>query len=493
LPASPVLSLTPGRLIAVVVALALVARLALVLSADPYLTPDSRAYMRVAENIYANFCVSRSDPAGGECAPLWGAGNQPPGYPVFIAAAWAIGGKSPLPVLILQSIAASAAIGWLAWSILVLLRRRDMAIAVGCVLALSPLEIGFSRAVLTEGLATSATLWVLAELFLSLAEGRLRLLPLGVALAAAMFIRFDGILLCLLAAGIAFHLHPAGLALRRGAVLALIVLAPIAGWTLRSMAVGLPALPAFTTAEHDWAAPAGPFQWAASWIETPEQAAEFLNPMMEASYRKARVPPTAYAMPDERQRVENLLARLAAYDGKPVPADVNQAFLALAAERRAGHPLTIYLLRPMVRSFAIWSDPYSSFAWPIGFGTAAALEIAHTINRDGLPGLLAMTAKYPLQAAGKILVNGYRIAIVIGFLLAILVARREPALRPIIVLTGAYAVIRTVFFTAIFVPGVEIRFIVEALPGLEIACALAAVAWLLPRAQSVKPARFIQA
>lgn len=482
--ARSVVSLRPSRLIALVVALALAARLALVLSADPYLTPDSRAYIRVAENIYTNFCVSRLDPASGECVPLWGAGNQPPGYPAFIATAWRLDGKSLLPVLVLQSIAASATIGWLTWSLLVLMRRGDMALVAGCVLALSPLEIGFSRAVLTEELATTTTLWVLAELFLSLAAGRLRLLTLGTALTAAILIRFDGALLCLLAAGVAFRLHPFALALRRGAILALIVVAPVAGWTLRSMALGLPPVPVLTTAEHDWVAPAGPFQWAATWVETSEQAAEFLIPMMEASYRKIRVPPTAYVMPGERQRVEGLLTRLAAYDGRPVPPDVDQDFRALAAERRLAHPVAAVLLTPLARSLAIWSDPYSSFAWPIGFGTAAALEITHTIDRDGRRGLFAMVAKYPLQAAGKTVVNGYRFIILAGFLFVIVCAGRGvlPTLRPIIIVTAGYAVIRTVFFTAIFVPGVEIRYIVEALPGLEVVCALAAVAWLLPQA-----------
>ena len=467
-----------------VVALALAARFALVFSADPYLTPDSRVYIRVAENIYTNFCVSRSDPAGGECRPLWAAGNQPPGYPAFIALAWVLGGKSPLPVLILQSIAASAAIGWLVWSILALMRRRDMALAVGCVLALSPLEIGFSRAVLTESLATTTTLWVFAELFLSFAAGRLRLLSLGAALAAAVFVRFDGALLCLLAAGAAFYLHPAGGALRRGAILALIVALPVGGWTLRSLAVGLPPLPIFTTAEHDWDAPAGPFQWAATWVTTPEQAAEFLIPMMEASYGRAKVPAAAYVTPDERQRIELLLTRLAAYDNKPVPPDIDEAFRTLAAERRRAHSLATFVLKPMARALAIWGDPYSSFAWPIGFGTAAALEIAHTIDRDGARGLLAMIARYPLQSAGKIVVNGYRIVILAAFIFVAVLAARGMFrdIRPVIAATAAYAIIRTLFFTAIFVPGVEIRFVVEALPGLEIVGALAAVLWLLPRA-----------
>src|SRR5471030_1939667 len=150
------------RLVALVIVIAVIPRLALVLTTEPLDTPDSSTYLTVAENIWSNLCVSRSDPASAACKPHWG-GNQLPGYPAFIALAWRIGGKSLSAILVGQSIAASLAIGWLVHAVLAFTRRRDMAFAAGLVLALSPLEIGYARALLTEALAMATTIWVLAE------------------------------------------------------------------------------------------------------------------------------------------------------------------------------------------------------------------------------------------------------------------------------------------------------------------------------------------
>src|SRR6185437_11916384 len=109
----------PHKLIFGLVVLACLPRLILVFSTSYYSTPDSRAYIRVAENIASNFCVSRSDPVSGLCEPSWGAGNQLPGYAAFIAVAWLFGKHSLIAVLLLQSLAAGFAIGRLAYAVLV--------------------------------------------------------------------------------------------------------------------------------------------------------------------------------------------------------------------------------------------------------------------------------------------------------------------------------------------------------------------------------------
>lgn len=473
------------RLIALIIVIAVVPRLALVLSTEPLDTPDSSTYLTVAENIQLNFCVSRSDPASGACKPHWG-GNQLPGYPAFIALAWLIGGKSLLSILVLQSIAASLAIGWLAHAVLVYSGRRDMAFAAGCVLALSPLEIGYARALLTEALAMATTIWVLAELILSLSVRRLRLLPLGVALVAAIFIRLDGVLLCALAAGIAFHLHSFGAALRRGSALALIVAVPLGAWATRSIAEGLPPYPTVAAAEHDWSVPRGIHQWATSWIETTEQAAEFIYPINEGDYSIAKVPPDARIGPAERERAEALLATLAAHDDEPVPTEIDDAFSVLAAEQRYANPFETYFRLPVKRSLFLWDDPYSSFGWPIGFRTHQSVEIARTIDRGGTAGLWAMALRYPVQSAGKLILDVYRAVLLAVFLL---VAGRSGGeslrlLRPIIAIAGAYAILRTMFFSAWIV---ETRYIVEAFPGLEIVCALGILSYFVTRSTLSRP------
>ena len=53
----------------------------------PWFEGDGTVYVAVARNILENACVSMSDPQSAACVPHWG-GNQPPGYPAFIAVAW---------------------------------------------------------------------------------------------------------------------------------------------------------------------------------------------------------------------------------------------------------------------------------------------------------------------------------------------------------------------------------------------------------------------
>src|SRR5262249_45585232 len=132
------------RVTLVVMAIACLCRLAMVFLTAPDANPDAFAYTTVAANIYQHPCVSRSDPASGLCKPNWG-GNQPlPGYTAFISLAWLIGGVSTTAILALQSVAAAAAVARFAYAILAFTQRASLAFAAGCLLAVSPLQIGFS-------------------------------------------------------------------------------------------------------------------------------------------------------------------------------------------------------------------------------------------------------------------------------------------------------------------------------------------------------------
>ena len=121
-------------------------------------------------------------------------------------------------------------------------RNEKIALACGLIIAISPLEVAWPRYLQTETLALATTMWVIAELFLSLSEGRLRLFSLFLALTAAAFIRLDGILLCIPVALTAFLIYRPLEALWRGAILALLFSLPLAGWTARNIIVELPRL-----------------------------------------------------------------------------------------------------------------------------------------------------------------------------------------------------------------------------------------------------------
>ena len=454
------------RLAFLVFGIALFARLVYVLSTDPYSTPDSDAYQTVAENIYQNFCVSRSNPAGAACAPSWG-GNHLPGYPAVIAFAWLLGGKSVRSILILQSVLASLAAARLAVAIFAHRKRFDMAFAAGILLSLSPLEVGFTRSLLTETAAIATTEWVLAELILSLAERRLRLLSLGTALSAAIFMRYDGVLLCLLAAGVGFYLHPVGVAFRRGAILVLIVLLTLTLWAYRSVAVGLPYFPPVATAGHEWAPPTNMLRWGMTWIDTPEQEAEFIFPLLDGRYHLVKVPPSAYVSGREQAEVERQLGALLVQEGNPVPPEIDRAFEPLVTARLFCYPVTTFIYKPIARIFTVWGNINSSYGWPIGFGVNRALAIAEQIEHGGTGGLVAVILRYPFQAAGKAAISGYKFLVLAICLIAVFAHRKRSlaAIWEITALAGAYAIIRTAVLVSGVLPTIEIRIIAEAFPG----------------------------
>lgn len=259
----------PWKLYALVAVLALTPRLLLVFFYQG-IGGDTAIYETVALNILKNACVSVSSPVDGACIPHWG-GNQLPGYPVFLAAVWSVFGKSALAANVVQSVLWTAAACYLVRAVWRFTGKWSAALLVGVVLALSPLQIPWVRMTLTETSAFTTTLWVFAELILSLADRRLRAVPLGIALAAAIFVRYDQIFLCLAVAAVGFYLYTPVQALKRGLVIALVVAAPLMAWTARNMVVGLDVVPHALTLEDGGVPPLGYIAWGNTWTTNQYQ------------------------------------------------------------------------------------------------------------------------------------------------------------------------------------------------------------------------------
>ena len=237
-------------------------------------------------------------------------------------------------------------------------------VVVGMVMALSPLQVAWPRYTQTETLALTATIWVFAEILASFAEARLRAAPLGFAVLAATFIRLDGILLCLPIAIAGFMLHRPTEAIRRGAVAAIILLLPIAGWTVRNVALGVPVMPATMVMPDNAPAPIGYLKWGSTWISEVYQLAGWGFGVNRFNYDSIHIDNKAFDSPAEKQRVMGWLTKLAKYKGKPFPSDIDANFAKLARERAARAPLRTYVVLPVERAIALWSNPFSSFGWP---------------------------------------------------------------------------------------------------------------------------------
>lgn len=447
--------------------------------AYPDVIGDGQVYLAVARNILDNACVSQSDPATGTCIPHWG-GNQLPGYPAFVAASIWLGGWMFGDVVATgtaQSLVAALVAMRLAYALTKFLPISRVIMVAGLVLGLSAVHVPWSRLIMTESLAISLAIWLFAELLLSHAQGRLRVLPIAFVLVCSTFVRYDGILLAVPVALVGLRLHNPVAAIRRGAMITLIVAVPLAAWTARSVAVGLPVLPPVTnsTDAEDAVGPNGFFSWLRTWVGNQDELKAALWPALRLHYTAIDLPERAYLDDSERVQVASLLGRLVAHDGETIPPDIDAAFAEMAVSRRAARPWERWIATPIRRVLWMSLHPLTSVAWPQD--AAVVRRIRATLARGEVAEAVRISFAHPLTPGGK-LVNLFYPFLLYGLLAFVVVsrgARSAPCAGLLLQLSVSYWIARAGFFAVVLgVP--ESRLLVEALPGLEIAVAVGILA-----------------
>ena len=153
---------------------------------------DWDSYGTVAENIYKGHGVSLS--IAPPFQPDFG-GNSFPGYPAFIAGVWSLSGKSDAAVRWAQAFLFAVSIGLFG----ICLERAFAGRAIGLVFAwlaaLSPLTMAWSRSLQVEALSMAGLLFYFSALLISFHEGRIRVLPISLAILFSLSLRTDAILL----------------------------------------------------------------------------------------------------------------------------------------------------------------------------------------------------------------------------------------------------------------------------------------------------------
>jgi hypothetical protein len=430
---------------------------------------DWPTYSRIAENILRGCGVSLSAPGSPECIPHFG-GNHLPGFPLFVAGVWWLFDHSDAAIRVVQIILYCLALARLIWAVEQYGRSRALTIGVGLVVAVSPLQIAWPRFTETESLSIAVAIWFFAEILASLVERRLRALPIATAIVAAVWLRWDGLLLCIPVACAAFYLHPPLVAVRRGALVALVVALPLAGWVARNWAVGIPFTPPYMMiTERPAPLPVGYAFWAATWSSDEYQRMGWCWPLTFQLYRTIELDDRAFDSDEERDRVNALLARLGTYEGQPFPTDIDAAFGQIGRERASRAPLRTFVMLPARRALALWSNPWSSFAWPneMPLGDQERLTASRSVR-----GLLNLAMAYPLQATSKTLTGAYRYLLTALFLLVLMLSllTRFAKHRPAILLVAAWVLSRTLFFA--ITNNVETRFTAVTAPAMELAVVL---------------------
>ena len=430
---------------------------------------DGQTYAKVAENILAGCGVAINDLSDTECVPHFG-GNQGPGYPAFIALVWALSGHSDLAVRLVQVSFYIASILYIVDAIYRYTASEKQAMIVGLVLALSPLHLAWPRFFFAETLALAATLWLFAELIKSLQLSNLRILPIGIALIVATFIRLDAVLLLVPVAVTGFIIHRPFTALKKGLVIALILFLPWTGWLVRNVAVGLDSVFSPLSVEQNREAE-GLYRWENTWSTNVYTSSAIHFPTGSRAYDKIVIDEDAFISNSEKKRVKTLLSELKQYVGEPFPKHIDEQFAFLATTRIQDDRLSYLLFKPIRRVFSLWLNLNAGMGWP-GFSDKLSYKKRIELASGGLWAKVLLLKEYPAIVAGKIIVNAWKILLYFLFIIALwlsLKSNNHPY-RDIMILALSFVLARSALSG--WMNQIEARFSVMQMPIIELATVL---------------------
>jgi len=455
----------------VVVLMAFLPRLGMISLGGEHAGGDSIGYLKVATNILDNFCVSLADPSSALCTPHWG-GNQLPGYPAFIAAVWGLFGRSIEAVLVAQSLVFGLTVAYLCS---VLARAHVVTGAVWLVataLAFSPALIGWSRSVLTECLSITVAIWLLAELIRSWDLRELRPVVVGSALFVGLLVRYDFVLATVPVALCGFMLHPPLEALRRGLIVAMMIVLPLGAWTVRSVLQGLPPTPPFGQTLSGEPLPNGVHSWIGTWMDDQYGFRSSVWALVRWDYRSLRPPPSAYVSMHEQSAVENMLTELRDhYQGRVVPTVIDAKFMDFATSRIRAQPFDRWILLPLRRIASMWLSPYPSMGWPAEIEDNRREAMRHTVEKTK-GGILEALRQDTYRVVVKAAVTAHRYALGgVAIVLAFFAWRtKSDFLQYMSALCVGYALVRTLVFSQTLL--IETRYLAPSFAWLDVLAAL---------------------
>lgn len=466
-------------LIFTVAVTALAARLPIIYGLQVF-AGDSVTYVKVAENILFNGCVSYSPPAGGMCVPHQG--GHFPGITSIVAAVWFVFGKSYTAALFTQAVISAAAFSRLTYAVFTLTNSRKLALLAGIVLSVSPIYLGLSSTFRTDGFSVASSAWVLAEFMLCWHYQQIRIWWVAASLVFAVFVRLDGILLCLFVPLLAIRLHPLRSAVIRTAIIAILVVTPLAGWMVRNVAAGL--APVLTSMAVDGSPmPPGYMAWINTFVTNQPETWKWVHLATEYQYDRLDIEAPVFIDGEEQKRFVQLRDRLVpAHVGQPMPQSVDREFMELAQRREKlqgpFHDLGIL----GKRAFSLWyGEPRYVYYWPV-----IIYDVTWEAIRAAKSGDFAKLTTVTIGQWVKLGVTGaitlYRWALPLVFFVLFFKFWRMPT--PISLLYWCTLVLAaTKTFIIALGPIINVRYVVAVYPFMEMAIILGvAHLWAMRRA-----------
>ena len=287
-----------------------------------------------------------------------------PGYPLFLAACFAVFGvgnyAAVVVVQMVVDLAGCALLGLLAER----LWGRRAGLAAVWLAAVCPFTANYSVVVLAETLSAFCVVVALVALE-RWDAGRLWgwVMMLGCVLSAAVLLRPDeGILAAVVVAvmlwvGLRRRDGGVGRRVAPAVVSALLVVLPLGLWTARNWRVFhviQPLAPRYAN-DPDEAVPLGFQRWFRTWAVDYKATYDIYWNYDDTRMRVEDLPVRAFDNAQQKEQTEALFARY----NKVVSAtpEFDAAFAQIAAERVAEHPLRYYVLLPVAREADMWQRP----------------------------------------------------------------------------------------------------------------------------------------
>ncbi|MBT3939727.1 MAG: hypothetical protein HOF44_08485, partial [Pelagibacterales bacterium] len=436
----------------------------------PELGGDYEIYTTVAENILNGCGVSLSNHLTGECIPHFG-GNHGPGYPLFISLVWKIFNHSDLAVRIIQSIIYSISCLWLIRSAYLLTNNKKLLTVVGVLLALSPLLIAWPRYVQTETLSIAATIYLLAEIILSLSIKKIRIISISLALIFATWIRLDNIFLTIPVAVTVLYIHGFRNGIIKGILIATILSSTWGLWTVRNIIVKLPNLvPADMVIPDGSRSPSGYLKWTKTWVTHEYERPGALWGINRKNYLSISIPDRAYESNEEKKEIELLIKKLILMNGQEFSIEIDNEFDRIAQFKKINNPLQYWLIYPSIRAIRMWTNPFSSFGWPNempdrGLSKNERLSAA----KGNISILMQKAVEYPFHAISKGFNAFYRLILMLLLIFSFFnfyKLKKENPLFALNLITISYMTSRSLFFS--LSSNFETRYMVTAIPFIEI-------------------------
>ncbi len=436
----------------------------------PELGGDYEIYTTVAENILNGCGVSLSNPLTNECIPHFG-GNHGPGYPLFISLIWSTFNHSDLAIRIIQSMIYGISCLWLIRSTYLLTNNKKIIIVIGVLLALSPLLIAWPRYVQTETLSLAATIYLLAEIILSLSIKNIRIITIGLALIFATWIRLDNIFLIVPVAITVLYIHGFRKGIIKGILIALILSSTWGAWTTRNIIVKLPSLlPSSMVMPDGSRPPTGYLKWTKTWITHEYERPGALWGINRKNYIQITIPERAYNNNEEKLKIEKLIEKLKNLNQQEFPQKIDHEFEKIAKYKIRDNPLQYWIIYPSIRALNMWTNPFSSFGWPNEMPDRGLSKNERLAAAKGNINILLQKAyEYPFHAISKGFNASYRLVLMLLLIFSIFnlyKLKKEDPLFALNIITISYIASRTLFFS--FSSNFETRYMVTTVPFIEI-------------------------